>query len=123
MPYGSDVQILDRTSNLLLKDAYFNDYPNHRLKYCMQSKRLVMWTKYANHVISGCDWVDYMHHWDTLMVSHFSIDLNMYSRLGELKPVKNDNIFTIVHAPNHRTIKGTEYIKKQLEIYRKKGMK
>ena len=120
MPYGSDVQILDRTSNLLLKDAYFNDYPNHRLKYCMQSKRLVMWTKYANHVISGCDWVDYMHHWDTLMVSHFSIDLNMYSRLGELKPVKND-IFTIVHAPNHRTIKGTEYIIKAVRNLQKKG--
>ena len=120
MPYGSDVQLLDRTSNLLLKDAYFNDYPNHRLKYCKQSKRLVMWTKYANHVISGCDWVDYMHHWDTLMVSHFSIDLNMYSTFGEHEPVKND-IFTIVHAPNHRTIKGTEYIIKAVRNLQKKG--
>jgi glycosyltransferase involved in cell wall biosynthesis len=120
MPYGSDVQLLDRTSNLLLKDAYFNDYPNHRLKYCKQSKRLVMWTKYANHVISGCDWVDYMYHWDTLMVSHFSIDLNMYSTFGVQEPIKND-IFTIVHAPNHRTIKGTEYIIKAVENLQKKG--
>ena len=33
------------------------------------------WTTHSDHVISGCDWVDYMHHWDTLMSAHFSIDI------------------------------------------------
>ena len=62
-----------------------------------------------DHVISGCDWVDYMHHWDTLMSAHFSIDIESI-RDKYLKEREKNNTFKILHAPNHRDIKGTNYL-------------
>jgi len=111
MPYGGDVQEMSRSPNLLFKDARCKDYPSQRMKRSKISKRIDLWTKYADHVIGGCEWVDYMYHWDTLMLAHFSIDVNTW------KPVwrNNDELYSantklrILHAPNHRAIKGTQY--------------
>lgn len=119
MPYGSDIQLLDKTQNLLFKHSMSLDYPLHRMNYNVMSRRLVLWTNYASHVISGCDWVDYMYHWDTLMVAHFSIDTGVYDKY---KPKSVDNkILTILHAPNHRAIKGTDYIINAVEEIRAEG--
>ena len=111
MPYGSDHQLMDRTPNLYFKHCMAIDYPNHKLRYNKIFKKLILWTNNAHHVISGCDWVDYMYHWDTLMVSHFSIDIQLLrandryekekNKNGVIKPIK------ILHAPNHRHQKGT----------------
>ena len=36
------------------------------------------------HIIGGCEWVDYMYHWNTLMVAHFSFDLNKITKSRNL---------------------------------------
>jgi len=109
MPYGGDVQELSRSPNLLYKNAISVDYPEHRFRRRRIASKIDLWTRYADHVISGCEWVDYMYHWDTLMLAHFSIDVNAW------KPAEADTIpakggkLRILHAPNHRAIKGTQY--------------
>jgi hypothetical protein len=67
MPYGSDVQEMSRSSNLLYKHAISRDYPRHRFNRQRIATKIDLWTRHANHIIAGCDWVDYMYHWDTLM--------------------------------------------------------
>jgi glycosyltransferase involved in cell wall biosynthesis len=109
MPYGGDVQELSRSPNLLYKNAISVDYPEHRFRRRRIASKIDLWTRYADHVISGCEWVDYMYYWDTLMLAHFSIDVNAW------KPAEADTIpakggkLRILHAPNHRAIKGTQY--------------
>jgi hypothetical protein len=77
-----------------------------------------VWTSIANHIVGGCEWVDYMHHWDTLMIAHFSISLPdkvnkvIESRTSPLK---------VLHAPNHREIKGTRHIIRAVEELRLEG--
>jgi hypothetical protein len=77
------------------------------------------WTKAADYVISGCDWVDYMHHWDKLMIAHFSIDIERFENLRTLEPQRrkftSEKPLRILHAPNHKTIKGTSYIQRAIE--------
>lgn len=111
MPYGGDVQEMSRSPNLLFKDAMAHDYPTHRLRRAEILGKIDLWTKYADHIISGCEWVDYMYYWDTLMLAHFSIDVDLWKPVAKdsgpaLAPGKK---IRILHAPNHKAIKGTEY--------------
>ena len=106
MPYGSDVQDLSRSKNLLYKNAVFKDAPTYKFDDTNIAKRIFKWQINGSHIISGCDWVDYMTFWDTLMISHFAIDTdeikpNFFSNTSD--PIK------IIHAPNHQNIKGSKF--------------
>lgn len=121
MPYGSDLQAMNRTPNNLFKNAMAQDYKFQKYNRNKVQRRIDYWTKNAGHIISGCDWVDYMYYWDTLMLAHFSIDTDdcvpINGRSGAY-----DN-FTILHAPNHRNIKGTGYFELAVESLKKEGLK
>ncbi len=111
MPYGGDVQDLSRSPNLLFKSTMAVDYPEHRFRRKRIASKIDLWTKYADHVISGCEWVDYMYYWDTLTLAHFSIDTEAWRPVKqELESVSSaSRPLRILHAPNHRAIKGTQY--------------
>jgi len=122
MPYGGDVQELSRSNNLMYKAAISKDYPAFRLRRKRIERKIDMWTKHASHVISGCDWVEYMYHWDTLLLAHFTIDEeqwkpveNTIAKNSRSKPLK------VCHAPNHRSIKGTKYFASVVESLKRDG--
>ena len=123
MPYGGDVQDLLRTQNLLFRHAMGIDYPGQRKTRGVVSKKIDLWCQHADHVISGCDWVEYMHFWHTLMIAHFSIDLNNWKPSDV--PNKNEEDrgrpFRVLHAPNHKAVKGTEFIVKAVEELQAEG--
>ena len=121
MPYGSDVQVLTRSKNLYFKHTLSMDYPNFRRDRRLVSDRVDRWTRYANWVISGCEWVDYMYHWDTLMLAHFSIDLKRWSPTKQDAEVGREDKLRILHAPNHVAIKGTKALVEAVERLKKAG--
>jgi glycosyltransferase involved in cell wall biosynthesis len=122
MPYGGDVQELSRSNNLLYKSAMSKDYPNFRFKKKRIEKRIDLWTKHAAHVVSGCDWVEYMYHWDTLVLAHFTIDTEQWKPLErEGKKEETPSCLRIFHAPNHRHIKGTDHIIAAVEELKRSG--
>ncbi len=122
MAYGSDVQAMSRSPNLLFKDAVSKDYPTHANNHYLIVKKIDLWTRYATHVVGGCEWVDYMHHWEPLMVSHFSVDMNEFQ--GVRKNIESFETagFKILHAPNHRNIKGTSHIIETVDELNKEGL-
>ncbi len=107
MPYGGDVQDLSRSPNLLYKHALAHDYPDHRFRRSKIAASIDTWTRGADHIISGCEWVDYMYHWDTLMLGHFSIDTDQWKPPPDVQT--NPRPIRILHAPNHKMIKGTQF--------------
>jgi hypothetical protein len=111
MPYGSDIQEMSRSNNLLFKHFMTAEYPGKCKKRKLISKKIDKWTIHADHIISGCDWVDYMYYWDTLMLGHFSIDTEKIipDDLGD-KPPSSSQSLKILHAPNHRALKGSQFI-------------
>lgn len=119
MPYGGDVYNMFNCNNLQLKHAMAADYPQYQKSNTKVQKQIMAWTKAADLVISGCDWVDYMHHWDKLMIAHFSIDIERFEKIRNLEPecrkFTSDKPLRILHAPNHKTIKGTSYIKDAID--------
>ena len=120
MPYGGDVQDMQKCPNLAFKHAVDKDYPNHfRRRHVIRAK-VWLWSRCADHVISGCDWVDYMTHWDTLCISHFSIDLDNWIPT-QLEP-RRGRPLRILHAPNHKNIKGTIFFERAVAKLQNEGV-
>ncbi len=122
MPYGGDVQDLLRTPNLLFRHVMALDYPLQRRIRNSTAKKIDIWTTHADHVISGCDWVDYMHFWHTLMIAHFSIDTQRWPPADETPvPGYPERPFRVLHAPNHKAIKGSDFFIRAVEELRAEG--
>lgn len=119
MPYGADVQEMSRSSNLDFKHTMTVSYPGHKMRRKQIAAQVDLWTKYGDHVLSGCEWVDYMYHWDTLMISHFSIDTEIKGEAIEYKP---EGTFKVLHAPNHRALKGTDFLIKAIDVLKEEGL-
>jgi len=124
MPFGSDIQDFSRTRNLAFKHAHAADYPYEIRDRQRIADKIDLWTENADHVISGCDWVDYTHHWDTLMSGHFAIDVDeVIAKTAHVPPPDDDPTrpLVIVHTPNHRAIKGTAHLIAAVERLRAEG--
>lgn len=119
LPYGADVHDPREIQNLLFRHAMATDYPRfHKTRKGIQYQ-LNHWTQHADYILSGCDWVEYTYFWHGLALGHFSIDTEQWS--PRIKPSKNE-IVTILHAPNHRTIKGTQFFIKAVDELKKEGL-
>lgn len=118
-PYGSDVQDMTRSNNLIFKNRMSKDYPNHRYNRKAIEEQIQRWTMKANHIIGGCEWVDYMFHWDTLMLLHFPIDVSQWTPSTSLT---NSKTLRILHAPNHKNIKGTQHFQNAVNELKAEGL-
>jgi glycosyltransferase involved in cell wall biosynthesis len=128
MPYGGDVQDFNVHDDVVYRAAYLTDYPDFiRRRMRTRRKQVKRWTRWANWIISGCDWVNYTPYWDTLMLAHFSVDTDQWSppaageyelpaRFSAARPLR------VLHAPNHRKIKGTGLIERAIAQLRAEGV-
>jgi glycosyltransferase involved in cell wall biosynthesis len=124
LPYGSDVQVLTRSPNLLYKHAVGVDYPGQRFMRRSIASKVDLWTRQADHIVGGCEWVDYMYHWDTLMLNHFSIDTELWKPAPETerqRPRDPTQRLVILHAPNHRALKGSAYFEQAVKELKEEG--
>ena len=124
MPFGSDVHELTRTSNKLMVHGYAMDYPGLRHSRTRTAALIDVWTRGADHIISGCDWVEYMYYWDTLMLAHFAIDVEAFRIVESSVPLLDEPCtpLRLIHAPNHRNLKGTDHIIKAVKELQQEGL-
>lgn len=120
MPYGGDVQDMQKCHNLNFRFAVDSDYPRHYRRSHVISKKVDLWCSEADHVIAGCDWVDYITHCDTLCLAHFSIDLNDWKFIGVDENLQRP--LRILHAPNHTNIKGTSWFVDAVKVLQSEGI-
>lgn len=108
--YGSDVIDFSIAGSPFYKHATCMQYPKSHLRHNLVKKRVGLWTRYASHVIGSGDLVDYLYHWDTLTSSHLAIDTSALKNVkSNSLPLRNRPL-RILHAPNHRLIKGTQFL-------------
>jgi len=115
-PYGSDATMLGRSRNRFdLRSAYGADKyvideraVERKVRYCC---------RYANCVLTGGDCVDYISDWDAVFRS-VPIDLDGWRPV--YKSSSSERI-RIVHAPNHRAIKGTQHVIDACEALNREG--
>lgn len=120
-PYGSDIQDLRFTGNLEFKHALVVDYPLAHRTNVRVRRNLDRWTRHADYVIAGCDWVDYMYHWDALWLTDWCIEAAPDKRAAT-RPSPGGRSLRVLHAPNHTTIKGTDHLKRAVDVLRDDGL-
>lgn len=122
LAYGSDVQEMTRTPNLNFKHAMAVDYPVQSRKRKRISSLIDTWMRHGSHIVGGCEWVDYLAGWDSLMIAHFSIDTNRWQYSYQPWRGPQFESLKVLHAPNHRVIKGTEFLIKAINELKREGL-
>jgi glycosyltransferase involved in cell wall biosynthesis len=116
-PYGSDARVPSTTRELGRWHAY-TDVPvgGEDRDEADVRRRLDAFGRYANVVLGCADLVLDLPRLDGVM--RYPFDDSGWAP----RPEVEDDVVTIVHAPNHRVYKGTRYLEQAVETLRAEGL-
>lgn len=124
IPYGSDAYVYGKVKSLDTAHALMDSYPEASKNQSTIARRVSYWTKNADVVIPGFMGPDGIGRWDVLTPSPLALDLRAWRRSSK---VANSNgtegVVEIVHTPNHRGFKGTEFLIDAVSTLRSEGLK
>ena len=117
-PYGGDVtqpsKVKDKYKwNIAL--FYEEDYPlvNERAV----QRKIEYFTRYADYIIGVGELMEYLPRYDIVLPMNSTIDLDEWESLYK----ERGDVIKIVHAPNHRALKGTKYLITACNELKKEG--
>lgn len=123
IPYGSDFYKYSKIIDQSLKHNLMINMPAEVFNEKAIIEKVDYWTIYADFMIMGV-MVDDASRWDILPVSPLCIDVDLWKRGTELRKADGVNeAVTIVHSPNHRGFKGTEFILQAVQELKDEGLK
>lgn len=123
LPYGSDFYVYARIIDPCLRHGLLMSYPDNARRQAAIAARVALWERHAD-VVVGSFQVDGIGRWDVLPFSHLSIDTRQWApRTSSSDADGIAGVVTVVHAPNHRGIKGTEFLVAAIEQLRTEGLK
>jgi glycosyltransferase involved in cell wall biosynthesis len=111
IPYGSDAFVYGNIRSTSCAHALMISYPLASRQQSSILKDVIYWNKYADAVIPGMMSFDGIGRWDVLAPSSLVLDLDQWT--ATTRSSYNNGVYSkvvIVHSPNHRGCKGTEYI-------------
>jgi glycosyltransferase involved in cell wall biosynthesis len=120
--FGGDIYLYSKLADPSLRYGLLASYPHLALEEELTDARIRYWTKRADAILAGY-MVDGIGRWDVTTHSVYIVDTGAWTPKphysmhdGVTGPVK------ILHAPNHRGFKGTEFIVEAVEILKKEGL-
>jgi glycosyltransferase involved in cell wall biosynthesis len=123
LPYGSDGYIYRRVALPRVSHCLQIDYGLYSRSQTQMSKNIDRCVKYADALVPGIMSFDGYGRWDALLPSHLFIDINIWKRT--LRANGSDGTtgeVVVAHTPNHRGVKGTEYIIEAVSTLQKEGL-
>jgi hypothetical protein len=120
--YGADFYRYSKVLSLSWLHGLLSHYPQMGLIEDKIETKVQYWSKHADCIINGMQ-IDHLGRWDVLPFRAEVIDTDAWKP----REAYSDNdglngVVKLVHAPNHRFIKGTEYLMKAVEDLQKEGL-
>lgn len=122
IPYGGDAYMCSQIIDPSLRNGLLLSYPNLARIEDEISSNVKYWVKHADIVFAGF-MIDGIGRWDVTLPSVIIIDTRKWEKKvrysmnnGVNGPVK------VIHTPNHRGFKGTEYIIKAVNELKGEGL-
>jgi len=124
IPYGSDAYVYKNIRSTSLIHGLLMSYPLQSKMQQIISRDVEYWVKNADAVLPGYMFPDGFGRWDVLLPSILFIDLDKWipSNKNSFANGVNEEV-VIVHAPNHRGFKGSEFVIKAVEDLKNEGYK
>lgn len=124
LPYGADAYVYRRIRSTALAHALLTSYP----KLATEQRRIAAdvdyWVRWADCVISGYMGPDGFGRWDVLIPSPSFLDLDAWERRRGYSAADGTAAeVVVVHAPNHRGFKGTEFVLSAIDRLKNEGIK
>lgn len=123
MPYGSDVAVPSQIRSLLFRHGLMTNYPRLGRQEAQTVRQIRYFTRYADFVIGCIFHAETMPRWDLLTTHYYPIDTDAWQPTGEYSMADGRNgCVTIVHTPNHRGLKGTEFLRAACQALEAEGL-
>lgn len=125
MPYGGDAHVLQAMRNNVYKFGQLYHYKSNSVYNIDKIRHWIdYFSKHADLCIGSINF-DAVYRYDILPVSYISVDCDQWSPpIGYIyKNNGKDAPVAVAHSPNHRMIKGTEYIIAAIDRLKQEGYK
>jgi glycosyltransferase involved in cell wall biosynthesis len=123
IPYGGDAIDVRRCRDPATREALLNDYPQLERQRRQVARRVAHYSRWVPCIVCGGVMVDFLPRFDILVTSALSLNTEEWRPASPKLPSarRNSNV-TILHAPNHRHIKGTEFLLRACDELRSEGV-
>lgn len=120
-PFGADVAVAGHLQGL--EEELYEDYPMLRQNSEQIRSRVEHTSEWADLVIRNWQ-IGYLPRRDVVWLSQLAIDLDRWRPTGHDSGADGrDGEVTVLHAPNHRAIKGTTHLERAVQGLRERGLK
>jgi hypothetical protein len=119
-PYGADVAVSGHWDGL--EEELYADYPDLRGHSDEIERWVLHTTKWADLVVRNWQ-LGYIPSYDVVWLSQLAIDVDHWRAApSDSGSDGQDGEVSVLHAPNHRGIKGTEYLEQAVRELRQEGL-
>lgn len=123
IPYGADAYMYSRIKEVSLQNALLISYPDASKNEKEIERKVFFWSKYADIVSGGYIVCDGMPRWDIAIPQNIIIDTRKWTKKKIYSTNDGSNgVVKILHTPNHRGFKGTEYLIKAIDELKEEGL-
>lgn len=124
LPYGSDSYVYHRIRSTATIHGLLMSYPLAAKEQYRILQDVDYWCKHADVVIPGFMGPDGFGRWDVLIPSQLALDLTLWNASKKCSMTNGLNgSVVIVHAPNHRGFKGSEFLVDAVKRLQEEGLK
>jgi len=124
LPYGADVFMYSKIRDQSLQNVLLISYPDYAKNEKEIENKVFFWSKYADITFGGFIVPNGMPRWDISICQFIQIDTLEWKQKTIYSNYDGYNgIVKILHSPNHRGFKGTEYLIKAIEDLKRDGLK
>ncbi len=123
MPYGADMYVYSQIIDPSLRNGLLLSYPDAARNEKRIVRRIQYWSYHADIILNGF-MVDALGRWDALAFNYGCINTDLCDYKTKYSACDGKaGIVKVMHAPNHRGVKGTEFLIHAVEELKKEGLK
>jgi glycosyltransferase involved in cell wall biosynthesis len=122
LPYGGDTYRYSQVTDSSLRHALLLSYPQAAKSEPEIAERVAYWLRHAD--FSACGFgMDGMGRWDVPVNNFVCIDTERWQpKLAYSASDGLSGVVKVIHTPNHRGFKGTEFLIEAVQELRKEGL-
>jgi len=122
LPYGSDYQMYSQLYNKSWHHALLVNYPESAKREKLIRQKIEYFVEYADCIMAGFQF-DQISRWDIFPYAVYPMNTNIFRpKTSYSKKDGKNGIVKVYHTPNHRGIKGTEFLIQAVEELKAEGV-